>query len=139
MRPGLHDNIFPVSPPSQTPERCIGGLGSRKKINAPGLHRIFGSCARRIRQCILVDMCWWMQRSRRTKGQAGWCIYFLPRSLPPPVLGYQQNNYRINLQTSQEHTGNQHPFPRHRNFQVVADGADQSKTGADVTDGCSHG
>jgi len=36
----------------------------------------FGSYARRIRQCILVDMCWWMQRSRRTKGQARWCIYF---------------------------------------------------------------
>jgi len=41
----------------------------------------FGSYARRIRQCILVDMCWWMQHSRRTKGQAGWCIYFLPRPL----------------------------------------------------------
>jgi hypothetical protein len=30
----------------------------------------FGSYRRRIHQCIFVDMCRWMQRSRRTEGQA---------------------------------------------------------------------
>jgi len=39
----------------------------------------FGSYARRIRLCILVDMYWWMQHSRRAKEQARWWIYFLPR------------------------------------------------------------
>ena len=44
-----------------------------EKNKCAGLCRIepdVGSYARRIRQCILVDMCWRMQRSRRAKGQA---------------------------------------------------------------------
>ena len=55
-------------------------LGPRQKINAQDC-AVFWFVYKAHPSMHIVDMCRWMQRSRRTKGQARLCIYFLPRLL----------------------------------------------------------